>query len=61
MTIIRKHKEYSFGEKTFYVEEYLEKFSQVWLWRYGQKLNDGKATILSEGLFSRPNLKQLFG
>lgn len=66
MTITKLHKEYENKEthKTFFVEMYANKPHFVWFWRYGKYGNYGhgaNATIISDMLRSRPNLKRLFG
>jgi hypothetical protein len=63
MTIVKNHKEYEINGKVYFAEKYADKPNFVWYWRYGVFTDYGKryATILKDGLRSRPNLKRLFG
>jgi len=64
MTIVKNNNKYEFNGETYFVEQYADKPDFVWFWRYGKYGNYGhgaNATILKDGLRSRPNLKKLFG
>lgn len=59
MTIVLTHKEYKgLDGRTWFVEKYQEKYNRFPFWRYGVII-DGTASIVSFGLWSRPNLKKL--
>ncbi len=62
MTIVKNHKEYEINGKRYYVERYADKPHFVWFWRYGSfvEINGNEyATIISNRLSTRPNLKRL--
>lgn len=61
MTITRNHKEEIINGKTYWIEEYHKKdwHSDVWMWRYGYYSAAGFAYLISDMLFSKPNLKRL--
>lgn len=64
MTILKNYKEYKSYGKTFFREQYMEKSTKVFLWRYGYIVDTQAvhyAVLLRKGLHSRPNLKKLFG
>lgn len=64
MTIVKRHKEYEINGEMYFVEMYADKPLFIWFWRYGKYCNYGheaNATIISDTLRSRPNLKRLFG
>lgn len=59
MTIILKRKEYKGkNDKTYFVEKYMQKEWMQPMWRYGV-INEGRAFLLSDELWTRPNLKKL--
>ena len=61
MTIVRKYREYEIDGERYFVEQYADKPHFVWLWRYGKcaARHGAFATVISGGLWSRPNLKRL--
>lgn len=64
MTLVKNSKDYVFNGERYFVEQYADKPHFVWFWRYGKYGNYGhgaNATIISDMLRSRPNLKRLFG
>ena len=63
MTIVKRHKTYSINGEMYFVEMYADKPNFVWFWRYGcySDFERRFATVLKDGLRSRPNLKRLFG
>ena len=64
MTISKNYKEYVFNGIKYFVVQYMEKYSNVWLWRYGYVVTTGRVEYtmkIKDGLLSRPNLKRLFG
>ena len=63
MTVVKNHKDYEINGERYFVEMYADKPDFVWFWRYGKYGNYGgaNATILKDGLRSRPNLRKLFG
>ena len=61
MTIVKQCKKYEINGTTYFVERYAEKPHFVWFWRYGYiNKRDGMGYIISDHLFSRPNIKRLF-
>lgn len=63
MTIVKNHKEHRVNGKVYFREMYADKPHFVWFWRYGVFTDYERrfATIIKDGLRSRPNLKRLFG
>ena len=60
MTTILKHKEYKgLDGKTYFVEQYKEKWQLTPWRRYGYVSRKGIGHIISHTLWSRPNLKKL--
>lgn len=61
MTIVLSHKEYKgLDGLTWFVEKYQEKFCKYPFWRYGTiDKETNMASVISFGLWSRPNLKKL--
>lgn len=64
MTISKNYKEYVFDGTIYFVEQYMEKYANCWLWRYGYVVDAGCVHYkmkIKDGLLSRPNIKKLFG
>jgi len=62
--MVKNYREYVINGVKYFVAQYMEKYSNVWLWRYGYVVSTGTVQYgirLSDGLRSRPNLKKLFG